>query len=146
MASIIRKQVLSAMTLVTVMHIDYPGFIEAIGEISSTFRDRIKHQVGAAPRSKRHSNMDSGTIPSACARIAWCQHFFVMIGKPFTGKRAKRFDKLQIVVGGGDRDMSEVGCQEGELGIQVHAFAIPANQSVYRESMTKIMHPWQLAL
>ena len=68
-----------------------------------------------------------------------------MIREPFTGRRAERFDEVQVVMRRHCRTVPQVGRQQGQLGLDIGAGSVPAQQGIHGETMPKIVDPWRLS-
>ena len=76
---------------------------------------------------------------------AWCGHnqFAVVAGESFACSRPERLDPVQVIVGGGHGSVPHIGGQQRELGLNLGALPIPAQQSIHGKAVTKIMNPRQ---
>jgi hypothetical protein len=68
-----------------------------------------------------------------------------MIREPLAGRSAERFDEVQVIVRGYHRAVPQVGCQQRQLGFDIGAGPVPAQQGVYSKAMSKVVNPWQPA-
>jgi len=62
-----------------------------------------------------------------------------MIREPLAGRGAERFDEVQVIMRRHYRTVPQIGCKQGQLGIDIGARSVPAQQSVNGEAMPKIV-------
>ena len=85
----------------------------------------------------------SSTSPSLIRQCG--DQFAITIREPFAGRGAERFDEVQVIMRRYHRAVPQVGCQQRQLGFDIGAGPVPAQQSVHSEAMSKIVNPWQAA-
>jgi hypothetical protein len=57
-------------------------------------------------------------------------------GESLTGERGQRLDELQVILRRDDGDVSHVGRQQRQLGIDIGAGAVPSQQRLDRKGVT----------
>jgi len=58
-----------------------------------------------------------------------------MLREPLAGRGAEWFDEVQVMMRRHDRTVTQVGCQQGQLSLDICAGPVPAQQGIDSEAV-----------